>query len=289
MNFDIINPATTKELLGTIKKFQKGKFRFGAGCTDLLMELKKKPEENLTIVNLSRVKDSLFTGIKKSAKDLRLGAMFTANKIVVNEEIKNNFHVLHEAALSLASTQIRQVATIGGNICTASPSGDMSCALVALHAECELLNTTGKIRKVHINDFFTGLRKTALKKNEVLYGIAIPANKKNAATIYSGFIKIGTRRSMECSVVSLAYHLQSDPKGNIIRAGIAIGASAPTIRFAKLACEFLIGKKIKNISQQEKEEFAKKVLSYASPITDIRATEWYRKEVLYNISKSIFE
>jgi len=289
MDFDIINPATTKELLGTIKKFQKENFRFGAGCTDLLMELKKKTEENLSVINLSGVKDPHFTGIKKSAKGLRLGAMFTAHKIVANEEIKNNFHVLHEAALSLASTQIRQVATVGGNLCTASPSGDMSCALVALQAECELLNTTEKNRKVQICDFFTGLRKTVLKKNEVLYGISIPSNKKSASTIYSGFIKIGTRRSMECSVVSLAYHLQSDEKGNIIQAGIAIGASAPTIRFAKSACEFLLGKKIKNISQKEKEDFAKKVLSYASPITDIRATDWYRKEVLFNISKSIFE
>lgn len=289
MDFDIINPTTTKELLRTIKKFQKEKFRFGAGCTDLLIELRKKSEENLTIINLSFVKGSFFTGIKKSAKGLRLGAMFTAHKIVVNEEIKNNFHVLHEAALSLASTQIRQVATIGGNICTASPSGDLSCALVALQAECELLNTSGKIRKVLISDFFTGVRKTILNKNEVLYGITIPTNKKNASSIYSGFIKVGTRRSMECSVVSLAYHLQSDQKGDIIQAGIAIGASAPTIRFAKSACDFLIGKKIKKISQKDKEEFAEKVLSYASPITDIRASAWYRKEVLYNISKSIFE
>ena len=94
---------------------------------------------------------------------------------------------------------------------------------------------------------------------------------------------------MECFVVSLAYNIQTDAGGKIVHAGVAIGASAPTIRFAESACNFLIGKKFKNISQKEKEEFADKVLSYAIPITDIRATAWYRKEVLYNISKSIFE
>lgn len=253
------------------------------------MELKKKPEKDLTVINLSFVKDPLFTGIKKSAKGLRFGAMFTAHKIVVNEEIKNKYHVLHEAAFNLASTQIRQVATLGGNLCTASPSGDMACALVALQAECELMNTSGKSRMVPINDFLIGVRKTALKKNEVLFGVAVPANKKATTNIHSGFIKIGTRRSMECSVVSLSYHVQLDKNGIIIQAGIAIGASAPTIRFAESACEFLIGKKLKTISQEEKERFADKVLSYASPITDIRATAWYRKEVLYNISKSILE
>ncbi len=289
MNFEIINPGTTKELLGAVNKLQKEKFRFGAGCTDLLMELKKKPEDGLTIINLSQVKDSSFSGIKKSAKGMRLGAMFTAHKIVVNEEIKNAFNVLHESAHNLASTQIRQVATVGGNLCTASPSGDIACALVALDATCEMLSTTGKRREINIKEFFIGVRTTAIGKNEVLYGIAVPANEKKTKTIHSNFIKIGTRRSMECSVVSLAYHIQVNEEGVIIKAGVSIGASAPTVRFAEEACDFLIGKKFKAISQKEKEEFAEKVLSYASPITDIRATSWYRKEVLFNISKSIFE
>lgn len=288
MNFDIVNPATTKELLGAIKKFQKEKFRFGAGCTDLLMELKKTPQKNLTIINLAQVKDVHFTGIKKTATNFRLGANVTAHGIVMNEDIKRVFPVLHEAASNLASTQIRQVATIGGNLCTASPSGDIACALVALQAECEILNTSGKTRKINIRDFFKGVRKTDLKINEVLYRILIPLNKKNSKNNLSGFIKIGTRRSMECSVVSLAYHLQTDEKANIINAGIAIGASAPTIRFTESACSYLEGKNTKYISEKDKLKFAEQIVSYSSPITDIRASAWYRKEVLFNISKSLF-
>src|ERR1035437_2726344 len=287
MEFNIVNPKTRPELLGAIRKEKH--FRFCAGCTDLLMELKKNPENGLTVINLSQVKDTQFSGVKRSAKGLRLGAMLTAHRIVMNEDIRDNYPVLYEAAKSLASTQIRQVATIGGNLCTASPSGDIACALVALEADCEILGTNGKIKMIPITDFFIGVRKTALKKNEVLYGVFIPSKKKNVTTIHSRFVKIGTRRSMECSVVSLAYHIQADEGGKIIHAGIAIGASAPTVRFAKSACEFLIGKQFDAISQKEKEEFAGKVLSYASPITDIRATAWYRKEVLFNISKAIFE
>ena len=289
MNFDILNPKTISELLQELKQNQKQKFRFGAGYTDLLMELKRRPEENLTVINLAQVKDVHLTEIKKLAKGYRLGAMLTAHKIVVNETLKVNFPVLQEAAHNLASNQIRQVATLGGNLCTASPSGDLSCALIALQAQCEILAFNGKIRHVSILDFFTGPRQTVLKPNEILYSVSIPAQENKTKTIQSRFIKIGTRRSMECSVVSLAYHLQLDGNGVILKAGIGIGASAPTVQFPESACEFLIGKKFKAISERDKKEFAGLVLSYATPITDLRATAWYRKEVLFNISKAIFE
>lgn len=287
MEFEIRNPKTKTELLSVIRTEKN--FRFAAGCTDLLMELKKKPEIGLTVINLTHVKDPQFSSIKKSAKGLWLGAMFTAHKIGMSEEIKNNYPSLREAALSLASTQIRQVATIGGNLCTASPSGDLACALVALECSCEILNASGKIRTLPITSFFKGVRKTDLKNKELLFSVNIPAKNKKTKNLLSGFIKVGTRRSMECSVVSLAYHMQMDEKGVIVNAGVAIGASAPTIRFAKSACDFLIGKELKFISEKEKQTFAENVLSYASPITDIRATAWYRKEVLFNISKAIFE
>ena len=289
MSFEIINPATTKELFSAVKNLKNKSFRFAAGCTDLLLELKKNSVENLTVINVAQIKDAGFTGIKKSAKGIQIGARVTAHSIVTNEEIKRNFLVLHEAALNLASTQIRQVATVGGNLCTASPSGDIGCALMALNANCKIMNETGKKRTISIRDFFTGVRKTAMKKGELLYTISIPSNQKSRNKLFSRFIKIGTRKSMECSVVSLAYHIQTDEIEKIIQAGIAIGASAPTIRFATAACDFIKGKNIFKFSMSDTKKFADNILNYASPISDIRATAWYRKEVLYNISKAIFE
>src|ERR1035437_7611245 len=120
-----------------------------------------------------------------------------------------------------------------------------------------------------------------MKKDEILSSVLIPVNEKNK-DIHSGFIKVGTRRSMECSVVSLAYHIQLDKKKIITNVGIAIGSVAPTIRFAENACEFLIGKNTSSVALGDKEKFAEKVLQYASPISDIRATAWYRKEALFN-------
>jgi xanthine dehydrogenase FAD-binding subunit len=285
MDFDVITPKTKNELLETIAENQQKHYRFGAGCTDLLMELKRQPEENLTVINLAQMHDDDFISINISGEEMRIGSLATAAEILKNPEIKKMFPVLHESAYNLASMQIRETATIGGNICTASPSGDMACALMALQAKCEILNTNGDLRSVPMVGFFTGVRQTVLQKDEVLQSITIPLNSFN--TIQSGFIKIGTRLSMECSVVSLAYHIQKDESGKIQQAGIAIGSVAPTIKFTDKACDFLIGKT--GLNEIEREEFAGKVMKYASPISDIRATDWYRKEVLFNICKGIFE
>lgn len=282
MNFEITTPTTKTDLLKAIKSTKN--FRFGAGYTDLLMEFKKSPPKDLIVINLGQLNDKSFSSIAKTKTQFRIGAMVTASKIISDKFINDKFPVLHHAANNLASTQIRNVATIGGNLCTASPSGDVACALMALNATCEILSATNKIRKVSIKDFFIGVRKTVLKKNEILQSITIPINEKGK--LHSGFIKIGTRLSMECSVVSLAYHFKLDAKQKIKSAGIAIGSSAPTILFTQSACDFIKGKTIDEI---DKTQFAQKILSYASPISDIRGSAWYRKEVLFNISKNIFE
>ena len=282
MNFDITTPTTKTELLKAIKSTKN--FRFGAGYTDLLMEFKKNPPKDLTVINLAQLNDKHFSSITKTKTQIRIGAMVTASEIISDKFIHDKFPVLHHAANNLASTQIRNVATIGGNLCTASPSGDVACALMALNATCEILSTTNKIRKVNTKDFFIGVRKTVLKKNEILQSITIPLNQKGK--IHSGFIKIGTRLSMECSVISLAYHVVFDNKQKIKSAGFAIGSSAPTIRFTQTASDYIIGKKVDEI---DKELLAQKILTYASPISDIRGSAWYRKEVLFNISKNLFE
>lgn len=286
MDFEIITPTTKPELLKAMRENKT--YRFGAGYTDLILELKKQDAKDITIINLAQLQDAHFTSIDRQPKYLSIGALVTAYQVLQNKFITSNFPLLRQAATNLASSQIRQVATVGGNLCTASPSGDIACALVALKARCEVLASKGKTRTLPIQDFLIGLRKTALKKDEVLRNVLIPFNE-NRVELHSGFIKVGTRRSMECSVVSLAYHFQTDKKGRIKSAGIAMGSVAPTIPFAEEACAFLHGKNIHELTMPEREIFAQAVLHCASPISDIRATAWYRKEVLFNISKSIFE
>ena len=198
MNFDLITPETTEELLQAIDENQGNNFRFGAGYTDLILELGAQPDEDLTVINLARLSD----GWRRSREEqvpgeskagMRLGALVTAGGIASDKELKRRYPVLWKAARQLGSRQVRQVATIGGNVCTASPAGDMGCALVALGARCEILSTGGGTRTIPIDDFFTGVRETDLRIDEVLHGVVVPPNG-GQRKIYSDFIKVGTRR-----------------------------------------------------------------------------------------------
>ncbi len=204
MNFDVESPSGREELQQILRSCQSKNFRLVAGNTDLLLELKKSAPEDLTLINLSQLKDEALTGIAINPDEIRIGALVTVAQICRNSFIRDNFPVLSEAANSLASAQIREVATVGGNICQASPSGDLSCALVALHATCGIMNMDGQIRHETLSGFFRGPGQTSLQKDEVLISISIPVNQSKK--LRSGFIKIGKRSAMECSIVSIGYH-----------------------------------------------------------------------------------
>ncbi|MBI2267789.1 MAG: FAD binding domain-containing protein [Armatimonadetes bacterium] len=285
MEFEVKSPGTRSELLSAIIKTRTG-FRFGAGYTDLIPELRKNGSPVRTIINLARLNDKRFTAITVTKRGIRIGALVTAARLADDPTIREYLPVLAQATSDMASPQIRQVATIGGNLCTASPAGDGACALMALEAECELLNSRNQARTITLASFFLGPRKTALERDELLQSVFVPAN--SGVRLFSGFIKVGTRRSMECSVVSLAYHVQTDSSGNVVHSGIAIGSAAPVIRFAHSACSLLLGKNLETMTVQDAGRFAQNVLEHASPISDLRASAWYRRQVLFNISKALF-
>ncbi len=287
MNFNVLSPETTTELFETITEYQNSNFRFCAGGSDLLLELKLHSESDLTLINLARLNDDQFSTIQRCDDGIRIGAMVTAKGILSDIGFKSNYPVLYQSANQLASRQIRQVATVGGNICTASPAGDIACALVALEAQCEIISIRGSIRTVPLDQFLLGVRKIDLNSDEVLQSVIIP-ERINKHKVYSDFIKIGTRLSMEIALVSLGYYIEVDEQNRVCHAGIAIGSVAPTIKFSQSACDFLIGKKLNDIDSSIASQFSEKVMEYASPISDIRASDWYRKEVLKNISKNLF-
>ena len=243
-------------------------------------------EKGLIVINLAQLEDHDFTEIRAEKSSIRLGALTTMTDVLTNGNLQQ-FPVLIEAVESLASVQIRSMATVGGNICTASPAGDVSCALVALNAICEIINSEGKIRTISLAEFFTGVKTTVLKKNEILRSIFIPKLEIGIKTL-SGFIKIGNRNSMEIALASLAYHIITDKSDLVIHAGVSIGSVAKTIMFTETACDFIMGINIKKLTQSDKEKFADLVLEYADPISDIRASAWYRRQVLENISRNIF-
>jgi len=284
---EIYSPKSKADLLENLNRLSGKSFHFGAGYTDLLMDFKQNPDQEERVLNLAQINDYDFVGIRKQEQGFYIGALTKIARIADSAEIKSRFPVLQQAAESLASSQIREMATVGGNLCTASPAGDVSCALVALKAVCHILSASGKLRELPVQKFFKGVRHTDLQNNEVLQGVFIPDN--HSKQWHSAFIKVGTRRSMECSVISLAYHIQKDDEEVITDAGLALGSLAPVILFPEKASRFLKRKKISNLASGDIDTFSELIAEYASPISDIRASAWYRMQVLKNISRSIFE
>jgi len=287
MGIEIETPETTEDLLQIINRNINGNFRFGAGYTDLVLELKQEPQKDLLIINLAQMDDSDFTTIQFVDEGIRIGALTTIAEIMTDKKVRHRAPVVVQAAENFASRQIREVATVGGNICTASPAGDMSCALTALEASCEILNVEGDVRSVPIAEFFSGVKQTVLRAEEVLRSVVFPLNRTEDI-VHSRFVKVGVRNAMEIAIVSLAFHVLANNDGNVTSSGVAIGSVAPTIKFARSACDFLAGKNLSRLTNNEREKFATMVLDCASPITDLRASEWYRREVLWNICGDIF-
>ena len=286
MDFYTVSPQTATELLEAIKQNQENHFRFGAGYTDLIPEMQMQKQDDLTVINLAKLKDKDFTSIRSSKEGIRIGALATMTNVLSNESLQR-FPVLIEAIESLASVQIRSVATVGGNICTASPAGDVSCALVALDADCEILTVNGDVRSVPLVEFFSGVKETVLKKDEVLRSVVVPLDKLDDKVL-SGFVKVGTRNSMEIAIVSLAYHILTDEDGIISASGVAVGSVAETVIFTQKACDFIKEKNTLQMTKSDREQFADGVVEYAAPISDMRASEWYRRQVLWNISSNVF-
>ncbi|MCD6310984.1 MAG: xanthine dehydrogenase family protein subunit M [Elusimicrobia bacterium] len=240
----------------------KEKCVFLAGGTDIYVALNDGVFADAVICDISALK-----GLDKIAlkgKNISLGALTVFSDIVKSPLIKKHANCLAEAAATVGSPQIRNRATIGGNAANGSPSGDAIPALYALGA---VIKTN--LRSVAVDKFFTGPKKTVLKKNEIITEIVIPV-KNNT----SFFEKIGRRKALAISKVSAAVSLVIS--GGVIReAGIAFGAVGPTVIRAAETEEFLKGKKL---NEAVISHASKTAAGEICPIDDFRSTAKYRLE-----------
>ncbi len=178
--------------------------------------------------------------------------------------------MLAEAVNQMASWQIRNIATIGGNLCNASPAADTAPPLYVLNAELKLVSVEGE-RIVPVTKFFHGPRKTELKKNELLAEIIIPVEKDAGASA----IKLGRRNAFTLSIVAVATLVKvSDNKFADVR--VALNSVAPTPVRAPSIEKALIGKEV---SLEAVEEASKLVVNDIKPISDVRASADYRREM----------
>jgi CO/xanthine dehydrogenase FAD-binding subunit len=268
--FEYIKPKDIVELTELLFQY-KTKARILSGGTDLIVRIKdgfEFPDLLIDIKGINELKE-----LKFDKETLFIGACITFNELIDSNIVKDNYPLLWEAAKSVASTAIRNRATLVGNICSAVPSLDSGPALLIYEAEVILKSKDGE-RIVNINEFFTGPRKTVLKEDEFVYGVKVPHPKKKNGGAY---VKLGRYNGEDLAQVGIGVLVLD---GNEYR--VAHCAVGPVSARARKIENLLNGKKLNDSLIEEAKKLIEEEIS---PITDIRATKEYRM----HMAKVMFE
>jgi xanthine dehydrogenase FAD-binding subunit len=245
-----------------------------AGGTDLLVQMRAGELNPPALVCLERIPE--IRGVREQSGWLWLGAGTTHAELMNERVIRNDLPILFHALRTLGSPLIRNMGTIGGNICTASPAADTLPPLYVLDAQLEL-QTRGARRQMALREFITGPGQTRLAEKEILTGILI--DRPEGFKIQH-FEKIGQRRAMACSIASMAALLHVSSQGRIEAARLAWGSVGPTVVTSGETEAALVGKKLSGAVFEKAAVLARKAVS---PIDDIRATAAYRRQVAGNL------
>jgi len=270
-------PKDMENVLSLLKNI-KGERRIIAGCTDFIPAIRRGAwhfGDGLNVIDIKGV--DILKKISKNGDNIRIGAATRLSDIVNSDIIRKYAPILSDAVNEMASLQIRNTGTIGGNLCTASPAADTAPPLLVLNA---VLNVKGVDRDeaVSLYDFFRGPSKTVLGERDMLTEVIVPVMKVDER---AKFIKLGRRVAATLSVVSVAVWTKIE--GNTFKGvRIALGAVAPTPIRASKGEEYLLGKQanFENVASA-----AKIVATEVKPISDVRATAEYRVDMAEMLTK----
>lgn len=267
-SYQYFQPNSLDEVVKLLKD-NRGEAHILAGGTDLMVQIKEGIEDPKVVVDITNIKDLQQINVGK--KRVEIGATVTHTQL--NEELKEVFPVLAEAAGEVGSPQIRNQGTIGGNLGNGSPAADTVPALYALGAEAVILNGAGT-RRVKVWDLPLGPGKLDLKSDEIITKFIIPKPADNEA---AAFVKVGKRNALAIAIVNAAVCVAVDPEENVFtKARIAIGSAAPTTKRLEELEEMLVGEEV---CEETLDIVQEKAIGLVNPITDLRGTEEYRKKV----------
>lgn len=242
-----------------------------AGGTDLLVEMKEELRSVLHVVNIKKI-PNLRDFTYDPAAGLRFGALVTVREIETSPHVIGNYPNLTKAVSLLGSVQVRNRATVVGNICRASPSADTIPPLIADGASLTVYNG-GTERTVLLEDFFTGPGRTVLSPGDIVTGISLPVPRPTSGRAY---IKHGRRKAMELATVGVAVSIEH-AAGHCSDIRIALGAVAPTVIRARRTEDLLRGRTIDAALLAEAAESA---MQEATPIGNVRASAAYRRDMV---------
>jgi carbon-monoxide dehydrogenase medium subunit len=242
-----------------------------AGGTDLLVQMRGLDKEPRTLVDVKKIAD--VNRLEIGATETFIGAAIPSAVLNEHEDLKALFPGLLEAADLIGSTQIQGRASVGGNLCNASPAGDSIPAMIACAAVCVIAGANGT-RELPVEQFLTGVGSNALAADELLVGLKLPNPGASASSAYLRFIP---RTEMDIAVAGCGVAMAFDSAGVCTSARVAIGAVAPTALLVPAAAEALIGT---SVDAAALAAAGAACTQAASPISDKRGTADYRRKVV---------
>jgi aerobic carbon-monoxide dehydrogenase medium subunit len=246
--------------------------RIVAGATDFLVRWRQGAWKPRAVLSIQRIPGLDQIGYSP-ATGLSLGPLVNIRTLEVHPLIQQHYPALSQAAATFAGVQIRNLATVGGNICNASPAGDCLPALIAYGAECRLIGPQGE-RLLPLENFLLGPGRTALRSAELLMELHLPPSPPHTGALY---IKHSPRSAMDISTVGVASVVTLDSGGVCREVRVALGAVAPTVLRARSAEALLRGQRLEaGLVQQA----ARAATEDARPIDDIRGTARHRRAIV---------
>lgn len=275
--FDYVRAGTSDEVVDLLEKHGEAA-QLLMGGTDLFVRMRDgvvRPQMVVDVKHLPGMRDILYD---KEA-GLTVGAAATMNEIARHPDVLAHYPLLAEAADSVGSYQLRNRATIGGNLCNGSPCADTGLATLALEGRVVLHGTAGE-REVPVRDFFRGPGETALQAGEMMTAIRYPIPPAGAVGRY---LKLGRSKAGDLAIVSVAvlgFPDGSAPSGYRFR--VALGSVAPVVLRAMEAEEVLAGIPL---GEETIGLAAEKAMEAADPIDDVRASAAYRRAMVRNLTR----
>lgn len=266
--FDYLAPTNLTEALALLS--DRPEALPLAGGTDLLVQIKEHRRPVEAVLSLKRVPEVHQLSLNGT---LAFGSAVPLAQIAAEQQIRQNYTALADGAALIGSVQIRSVATVGGNLCNASPSADTAPPLLVLKAQAVIATAEGE-RTVPLAEFFQGPGRTALQPGELLKEIVVPQPPVRSGSCY---LRHTPRAAMDIAVVGVAAAISLDAEGIIAGACLALGAVAPTPIRAAAAEALLPGQRLTGELLAEVGHVA---AQEASPIDDLRASAEYRRHLV---------
>ncbi len=262
--------ASVEQAVGLLAEHGE-RARVVAGATDLMIELDRGARSGIELlVDITRVPRLADITVRDGA--VHVGALATHAQVVASADIVRHALPLAQASAEIGSPQLRNRATVVGNLVTASPANDTISALMALDAQVALTSARGD-RQVAVADFYPSFRQTVLTSDELVTGIVIPIVEGRRGI----FVKLGNRRAQAISVVHVALVVDTDTDGVVSSARLAVGSVAPTVLLLTDPAARLVGQPLSSASAAAA---AAAVRAAVEPIDDVRATAAYRSDVI---------